>query len=420
MPKPRYHLALIPLAIAGILITTAVPIELGADAGWSSTFGLGDFLQNLLLYVPLGVALWRTPLWKVGLTAAALSLVIEISQLWGVERFASGYDVLSNTLGALGAAICCRLLAQRGVQRDRLRVTPARLTVASLTALGIFASWALPSQPATLTGWDPSYPILLGNERTPDRPWRGTIDWLSVFPSGSSRARLIRGPGAEGEGFSLYTTVTLDGGPARELPPEAATVLMRRLSTTQGFTVAARIRTDDLSQEGPARIITFSGDTLHRNFDLGQERDRLVFRVRTPISGENGERARVMSLPILQAGRSFTVVATYDGMIARIFVDGVLVGRSNIAAAGCRVGALCGWAVPSAWSIVGGVAALLALSLVPLARRGPTIMIALLAGLVPMGLVYVLPHYGLLAGTHGWFPLLSLFGAGTVGVAKRE
>jgi outer membrane protein assembly factor BamB len=60
------------------------------------------------------------------------------------------------------------------------------------------------------------------------------------------------------------------------------------------FSVAPRavtevaFTTDDARQTGPARILTFSSDPYHRNFTLGQEGDRVVFRLRTPETGENG------------------------------------------------------------------------------------------------------------------------------------
>lgn len=421
MQKPAAQLTLIPLAVAGILITTAIPIELGGAAGWSSSLGLWDGIQNLLLYMPLGVALWRQPPGRVALTAGALSLAIEVSQLWGIGRFASPYDVLCNTLGALGAALLCRQLAERrGVRRDRLRVTRGRLVTAVLVAAAILGVWSLPSVSSAPTGWDPAYPVLLGNEVTPDRPWTGEIAWLTLTPVALTPSDLRTSTTDAGATYATFAPVLLDGGPAQSLPGVVAGGLVRAVTASGQFSVAARIRTDDLTQQGPARIVSFSGDTLHRNFDLGQEKGRLVFRVRTPVSGVNGQRARVVSLPILQPGRYLTVVAAYDGMIARIFVDGTLAGRSNLAAAGCVSGASCGWAVPMLWSILGGVSALVMLTVWPRTRPPVAVALALVAGALPVALMLPMPQYPLLAGSHGWFPALSLFGALTVGIALER
>ncbi len=57
--RREYHLSLLPLAVAAIVVLTAIPIELHDARGWIKTFDYQDFVENLLLFVPLGVALWR-------------------------------------------------------------------------------------------------------------------------------------------------------------------------------------------------------------------------------------------------------------------------------------------------------------------------------------------------------------------------
>jgi Concanavalin A-like lectin/glucanases superfamily len=54
------------------------------------------------------------------------------------------------------------------------------------------------------------------------------------------------------------------------------------------LTIEALVRPDRLDQSGPARIISFSSSAYSRNFTLGQERDKLIVRIRTPRSGDNG------------------------------------------------------------------------------------------------------------------------------------
>ena len=54
------------------------------------------------------------------------------------------------------------------------------------------------------------------------------------------------------------------------------------------FTVMATVATNKTVQYGPARIISLSADPGHRNFTLGQEDDNLIFRIRTPFTGNNG------------------------------------------------------------------------------------------------------------------------------------
>ena len=129
---------------------------------------------------------------------------------------------------------------------------------------------------------------------------------------------------------------------AREFccPRQSSRDFARAAMYSNSFTVVTRVATDNIIQDGPARIVSFSTDPFNRNFDLGQEGRQLFFRVRTPVSGANGNRYRTETPPILQAGKETLIVASYDGAVARIYLDGQLCGRSNLAAAGCRIGSM--------------------------------------------------------------------------------
>ncbi len=69
-------------------------------------------------------------------------------------------------------------------------------------------------------------------------------------------------------------------------------------------------------QKGPARIVSFSRDPGSRNFTLAQENDHLIFRLRTPKTGENGSNPQTR-LSMLEIGVPQHVIVTYrDGMLA--------------------------------------------------------------------------------------------------------
>ncbi len=51
------RLRLLPLALAVIIFCTAVPVEFRGPVMWSNGFDIGDFVTNVLLYAPLGLAL---------------------------------------------------------------------------------------------------------------------------------------------------------------------------------------------------------------------------------------------------------------------------------------------------------------------------------------------------------------------------
>jgi len=92
------------------------------------------------------------------------------------------------------------------------------------------------------------------------------------------------------------------------------------------------MRTNNLEQSGPARIITYSQDRDNRNFTLAQIHDTLTFRLRTPASGGNGANPALYSGPVLSLNRTAFVAAVYDGRISRLYVDGKLVAHADLGA----------------------------------------------------------------------------------------
>ena len=110
-----------------LVIATLYPFELSGSAahGFSQSFfgplNTTDFILNVLLFIPfgillyLGLALNRSKPWTILLTslvAAAISLLIELFQVY-FPRNPSGYDVISNTLGAGCGALVSALLPSR-------------------------------------------------------------------------------------------------------------------------------------------------------------------------------------------------------------------------------------------------------------------------------------------------------------------
>jgi hypothetical protein len=79
---------------------------------------------------------------------------------------------------------------------------------------------------------------------------------------------------------------------------------------SQQFTLEVTCTPANVTQVGPARMVTFSADAGRRNFTLGQEGDTLVFRLRTTQTGENGINPQT-TLGKLQAGKPHHVIVTY-------------------------------------------------------------------------------------------------------------
>ena len=94
------------------------------------------------------------------------------------------------------------------------------------------------------------------------------------------------------------------------------------LQQTNQLSIEVRFQPETLSQEGPARLITFSADTENRNFMLGQAGQHLNFRVRTPLTGKNGSQVDYLSeTPVLNSNIQH-VVAIFNRGFEKIYVNG--------------------------------------------------------------------------------------------------
>ena len=101
----------------------------------------------------------------------------------------------------------------------------------------------------------------------------------------------------------------------------ADTPLLEACRRANALTIEATIRADDVTQNRLARIITFSSSTSSRNFTLGQQRDRLVLHIRTPLTGNNAAKPQVL-LCRLKPGRWTHVIAAYRPGLLVCHADG--------------------------------------------------------------------------------------------------
>ena len=424
----NYRLSLLPLSVAAILIATAVPIELRGPVWWHGGFDYRDIAENLLLYVPLGIVLWKRSLWTVMAAAMLLSTAIEVSQVWNIGRYSSPFDIAANTVGALLGALAWRHTGLRNtIRADTFPVSVLWVAVAAVGIAAILVTWGLPVRSSALSNWNPDFPLLLGNELTQDRPWRGEILEMSLTPS-VLQPEKDNAADAQGGQITSSSPIALHGGEGILLPHAVSRDFARAAMHSNSFTVVTRVATDNIIQDGPARIVSFSTDPFNRNFDLGQEGRQLFFRVRTPVSGANGNRYRTETPPILQAGKETLIVASYDGAVARIYLDGQLYGRSNLAAAGCSDTALCDSAVPMIWAVLGGFMAIVALAVFPWRSRLQKLGVALLSGAGALAVPRLLSIAEVPISTQPWTQWTALAGAvaiafaatGTAGIAKGD
>ena len=395
MEKSRqcHSLMLLPLAILLILIATGVPAQVRLAVWEHGLFDASDFFANVLLYLPLGVALWRRSLLAVLLASTALSTAMELLQVWSFGRFPSVFDLVANVAGSgLGVAVA------RFRVRRKTEAKPHRIALTLLTAFiafgiagGLLLVWAFPIAASNLTNWEDDFALLLGNETTGNRPWRGVISAMAIAPialAGNTLARMgnLRDARArrellDHEAYIFRQSLRLEGGEAHRLPSEISTRFVESAVDHNAFTVILHLSTADLRLDGPARMVSLSRDNFHRNFDVGQKGRAMSFRIRTPATGLNGNNYYAQTGNVLEAHREVAIVATFDGVVSSIYVDGQLEGRANLAAAGCVVRSICDGDLPLALVLLGGSFTVLVLAAARTGKRRWSLVLALCAGI---------------------------------------
>lgn len=325
-----------------------------------------DFPRNILLFMPFGFALAallyragksRRKVWLLAGTAGlALTWFVESMQLFLPDRAPSVSDLTSNTLGALaGAAVYGLWLRRTAVARDLQRALAAAQVVAALlgsyTLLVVLMAFLLGT--ATLfSAWQPDYPLLLGNERGGQRPWRGTVQEVAIFDRAMSAAEVaarwqnLAGAGAVNGLLAHYPLGAADDlqdrtgqQPAlawRSAPGADETVrqldgqhwlqsetavsdLNKALRAASQVTLFMTITPASADQDGPARILSLSASPLWRNLTVGQVEDNLILRLNTAVSGENGEALEMRFPAQLAAGSSRRLALVFDGVSARLY-----------------------------------------------------------------------------------------------------
>lgn len=212
---------------------------------------------------------------------------------------------------------------------------------------------------ASLSNWNPNYPLAIGNEVTGERPWQGYISEVHIADKAISNREVLQvfedRNYFNNLGNSLLASYQLDkegklfyrdqSGKQPKLlwqgqPSDAqerkgislsssnwletaypVNYLSKRISKTSEFTISTTVATADTNQSGPARIISISNDNLRRNFTVGQQRTDLNLRLRTPLTGENGVDL-ILNFPnIFVDTKPHHLIITYSRATIQVYVD---------------------------------------------------------------------------------------------------
>ena len=338
-----------------------------------------DIMGNIVLFIPFGYLLslllprsknekilkrLRTPVIAGGL----LSGLIEMAQLF-LPRTTSILDLGLNMTGTiLGYSVVTRWLLRETFYWRRMNERVKRFThilIVSLYGVAFIILVFLPAGLNDLENWDESFPMIVGNEGTLDRPWEGEVFHIAIyrkalrnrgiqtlFYSGWSNPNLearrelglvalytfVEGVGDTVHDYSGFgEPLNLVGGNIRWLEnmkgvyiregellksPKRSEKIVRALGETCQMTIEVWIRTGNLVQSGPSRIVSISCNPDWRNFTLGQSGRDIHFRVRTPLTGLNGSRIHLKARSVLEDRGIHHLVATFHRGVERLFVDG--------------------------------------------------------------------------------------------------
>jgi hypothetical protein len=296
-----------------------------------------DFVNNLILYMPLGIALGGRSILRAFFVGLGLSTCAEVLQLGYLDRIPSFLDIANNTVGTVIGYGIATLILRTG--HDPRSVRLYRPIAIAAIPLGIVGALMLihRSPPSDFSNWSPGFHLAAGNELTGDRPWSGTISELAIYPFAMPPSQIsdLAGkswPTAGAVVGPMQPTAFTTVGGRQILSSQEESSLYQTLMSHSQLTLLVRMQTNNLEQTGPARIITYSIDPIYRNFTLGQIGNTLTFRLRTPSAGLNGANPALYTGPVLSLNRPVLVAAVYDGRFSRLYLDGKQVSQVDLGA----------------------------------------------------------------------------------------
>jgi hypothetical protein len=385
-----------------------------------NSFDPADIANNIVLYLPLGIALCGSSLRRAFLYGICLATMAEAWQLACIDRIPSFVDIAGNTAGSVLGYLAAEGFA-RVTGRDPKTLWISRPLAALAIPISIVGTILLVHHDTVsdFSNWNPQYHMEIGNELSGGRPWAGGVSRLAIYPfamSPSQIAALSHPESGPAPAEPPVVELTARAGSALPsghplLPSEEENKLFATLTGRNQFTLVVAMHTNSVDQTGPARIVTYSQNAYSRNFTLGQINQGLTFRLRTPATGGNGVNPALYTGSVLTANQNLLVTTVYDGRVSRMYLDGKLIGQADLGAKRPRLGRHLMHLLPSSIPVreieLGGaemlVASLFALGVFALSGVPRQLSMRLLAGtaagVLTGGAVWIFgisePHLGM-------------------------
>lgn len=345
------------------------------------SFKFWDIFLNILFFIPMGFLTTlmlrqdKNPNNEIIKRSVAICFIAsglaEFSQLFLV-RTSSLTDLFTNTLGGYLGTLWAHHISFAEDRFPGMFIVnhENKLTrIISYIYIGLVVIvFSLPLWLNGFYNWNDEFKLMLGNEASLDRQWQGTFYEVAIYnrmltqdevlqcyyhhrTSQSNENLIALYEFREGRGplvFDRSNSVSdlnlgiQDLEKVKWLQPEglfldqgaflqsleSAEMLNRRLRKTHELSIELRFKPANLTQTGPARIITMSQNVDERNFMVGQAKDRLNFRVRTPLTGKNGSNIDLYTQQPVLNENIHHVVAVFNRGAEQFYVDGKLVDDS--------------------------------------------------------------------------------------------
>jgi glycopeptide antibiotics resistance protein len=308
------------------------------------------------------------------LASAIISTTVELTQFLLPTRTSNLTDIIYNSLGGtLGGLIYCKhkeiIQFISGIvtgNPQKLSIKSILYAIAGYCLLVILGIWILLIN-INLSNWDDDFYLAIGNEITGDRSWNGKIqslyisdrslnqfDVAEVFqhpdsffaqlpslvtslvftkPQSFYQDQQQQVPNLIWQGNSSITTINQTNSSRIQIPSillnsqqwlkteQSANLLIEKLKKTNEFSLSLIVASNEVNQSGPARIFVISKDTVAQNLIIGQNQTNLIFRLRTPITGNNASQPEFIVPNVFKDQIFHQILITFAQKKINFYID---------------------------------------------------------------------------------------------------
>ncbi|ELS01431.1 glycopeptide antibiotics resistance protein [Xenococcus sp. PCC 7305] len=337
----------------------------------------GDIAVNLVLFMPFGwglATLFSTKRFNLTKTilltlivSFSFSTTIEILQIFLLLRRTTPTDVVNNSLSGVLGGVFFLLVRNRlkGCYFSFSKKLFLKIFLIVWLIYLISIGWALISlKDATkLSNWEPQFPLMIGNEQTGNRPWKGEMSYfylsdrflpqsiIEKFLTADNQPQLLQDYLLGYYSFeepklqyfdqlgnlpsliwqeknikkitkSASSSIVLDENNwlQTEIPPKQLT---KKVQNNSQFTIVTKIKSNDKKQQGAARIFSLSENIYQRNLSLEQLGSDLKLRLRTTLTGNNGRNPELILRNFFDDLAFHQIAIAYNAQQLKIYLDSV-------------------------------------------------------------------------------------------------